>query len=90
MEGETRETLSQNRMAIQAIVRSIEIIGEAAANISKKFKNTHPEIPWEKIAGMRNWLIHAYFDIDYDHVWNTVQEDLPVFIPQIKKLLPSK
>ncbi len=90
MEGKTRETLSQDRMAIQAIVRSIEIIGEAATNISKEFKNTHPEIPWEKIVGMRNWLIHAYFDIDYDHVWNTVQEDLPVLIPQIKKLLPSK
>ena len=76
----TIQTLPENRMAVLAILRSLEIIGETAAHITPEFQSSHPEIPWEKITGMRNRLIHAYFDIDYDTVWSTVKSDLPVLL----------
>jgi uncharacterized protein with HEPN domain len=87
MKDITQESLREDRKTTQAVIRSIEVIGEAAVNISKEFKEMHPDIPWKQIAGMRNWLIHAYFDVDYNHIWSTVQKDLPVLIPQLKKLL---
>ncbi len=87
MKDITQESLREDRKTAQAVIRSIEVIGEAAVNVSKEFKEMHPDIPWKKIAGMRNWLIHAYFDVDYNHIWSTVQKDLPVLVPQLKKLL---
>ncbi len=87
MKDITQESLREDRKTTQAVIRSIEVIGEAAVNISKEFKEVHPDIPWKQIAGMRNWLIHAYFDVDYNHIWSTVQKDLPALIPQLKKLL---
>lgn len=61
----------------RAVVRSIEVIGEAARNVSAVFCDRHPNIPWRKMIGMRNILIHGYFDIDYEEIWKTVEEDLP-------------
>ncbi len=87
MKDITQESLREDRKTTQAVIRSIEVIGEAAVNVSKEFKEMHPDIPWKEIAGMRNWLIHAYFDVDYNHIWGTVQKDLPVLVPQLKKLL---
>ena len=78
--------LQENRMALQAIVRSVEIIGEAAARISPTYRDNHPEILWDRIIGMRNRLVHAYFDIDYELVYSTVKTDLPLLIDQIRKL----
>lgn len=80
------QDLLNDRMALQAIVRSIEIIGEAASQISPQYRDQHQEIPWVQIIGMRNRLIHAYFDVDYRFVYNTVCSDLPNFIKQISEL----
>jgi hypothetical protein len=55
----------------------VEIIGEAASKISPEIKNSHPEIPWQDMALMRNRLIHVYFDVDLGVVWETIQKDLP-------------
>lgn len=71
----------------RAIIRSIEVIGEAASKLSKEYRIKHPEIPWAKIIGMRNHLIHVYFDIDYDTIWQTVQNNIPDLIKMVKKLL---
>ncbi|MFO7890165.1 MAG: HepT-like ribonuclease domain-containing protein [bacterium] len=87
MKDVTQVSLAEDRKTIQAVIRSLELIGEAAAKISNECKESQPEIPWKDIIGMRNWLIHAYFDIDYDHIWNTIHKDLPVLIPKLKKLL---
>ncbi len=87
IEGVTRESLYKDRKTVQAVIRSLEIIGEAATRISNECKKSHHQIPWKDIIGMRNWLIHAYFDIDYDHIWNTIYQDLPDLIPKLKKLL---
>jgi uncharacterized protein with HEPN domain len=70
-----------------AVLRRIEIIGEAVKNIPDDFKEKHPEIPWQKIAGMRNKIIHEYFDIDLPLVWSTAKTDIPKLKKQIAKLL---
>ena len=77
-----RDTKTQD-----AIVRNIEIIGEAVKNISEDFRNLYPEIPWKNIAGMRDKLIHHYFGVNIDIIWNVVKNDLPTIIKQIERIL---
>jgi uncharacterized protein with HEPN domain len=67
-----------------ALVRLIEIIGEAANNISVEKQNQYSEIPWRRMVGMRNRLSHAYFEVDLDIVWQVVIQDLPKILPQIE------
>jgi len=67
----------ENREKQSAVVRQLEIIGEAVKNLSEEFQNKHPEIPWRDIASMRDNLIHEYFGVDLEVVWQTVKEDLP-------------
>lgn len=73
-----------------AIVKSVEIIGEAASRISEETKREHPEIPWTRIVGMRNRLVHGYFTIHLDTVWQTVQNDLPPLTAQLEPLVPPE
>lgn len=71
-------------------MRMLEIIGEAARKISQETKNAHPDIPWKDITGMRNRLIHEYFRIDIEKVWDTVRNDIPVLITIIEPLVPPE
>ena len=73
-----------------AILKAVEIIGEAASRISEETKAGHPDIPWTEIIGMRNRLVHGYFAIRLDRVWQTVQDDLPPLIAQIEPLVPPE
>ena len=73
-----------------AILKSVEIIGEAASRISEETKTKHPEVPWAKIIGMRNCFVHAGFAIQFDVLWQTVQEDLPPLIAQLEALVPPE
>ncbi|OGJ88906.1 MAG: hypothetical protein A2268_11980 [Candidatus Raymondbacteria bacterium RifOxyA12_full_50_37] len=66
-----------NKMLQAAVCREIEIIGEASKHLSRGFKAKHPDIPWKAIAGMRDKLIHDYFGIDYNAVWDTAIKDIP-------------
>ena len=75
--NKTRRDLDSDRMLVLSTLKSVEIIGEAASKVSKETRDDHPEIPWASIVGMRNRLIHAYFDIDLDRVWDTIIDDLP-------------
>lgn len=70
-----------------AIIRQIEIIGEATKRISEKLKNKYKHIPWKDIAGMRDKLIHKYFGVDIEIVWMTVEKDIPELERQIKEIL---
>ena len=69
-----------------AVVRAIEVVGEAASKLSEEFRAAHPGIPWRAIVGMRNRLIHAYFDIDTQTVWETATQELPPILNQLREL----
>ncbi|OGY47393.1 MAG: hypothetical protein A3J65_00985 [Candidatus Buchananbacteria bacterium RIFCSPHIGHO2_02_FULL_45_11b] len=77
---------SKNNLVIDAIVRNLEVIGEAAKNISVKFKDEYKDIPWNEIAGMRNIIVHEYFNVDLEILWKTIQQDIPKLKKAIKKI----
>lgn len=77
-------------MAQDAVIRQLSIIGEAARHVSATMQGDHPEIPWADIIGMRNILIHDYFEVDLQEVWKTVQDDLPIMRAQVLEVLPIK
>lgn len=85
--GRRREDLDTDRPLQHSLVRMLEIIGEAAAGTTPPFREAHPEIPWRQMAGMRNRLIHAYFDINLDVVWRTVAQDLPPLVTTMESIL---
>jgi uncharacterized protein with HEPN domain len=72
-----REDLDSDEMLLFALVRAIEVIGEAAARVTAETRESLPDIPWEAMTSMRNRLIHAYFDVDRDIVWRTAIQDVP-------------
>jgi uncharacterized protein with HEPN domain len=88
-DGESREALDSDRKLTLALIKSVEIIGEAASKLSQTCRDTNPQIPWSKITGMRNRLIHAYFDINLDLLWETVARDLPVLAQELVKIIPE-
>lgn len=88
--GKSRNDLGADRKLALAIVKDIEIIGEAASKVSQETRISDPAIPWLDIINMRNRLIHAYFDIDLDVVWDTVTKDLPPFIALLEKTIFSE
>ena len=78
---------AEDERTIYAVIRAIEVIGEATRRIPKDLRNTYPEIPWREIVGTRDKLIHEYFGVNLPVVWRTVQEDLPILINQLKTVL---
>ena len=85
--GRSRQDLDTDRMLVFALVRAVEIIGEAASRLSSEGRAEVPGLPWSSIVGMRNHLIHAYFDVDLDILWNTVTQALPPLGDQIHAAL---
>ncbi len=79
-----RETFEQDELIQTWIVHHLQIIGEAARALPDSFRKKYPEIPWSKIIGMRNILVHTYFGIDVDVVWAVVVNDLPDLKQKIK------
>lgn len=85
--GIDEEDFTNNRLIILSIIKEIEIIGEAASKVSKETKDELYDIPWIDIVGMRNRLIHGYFDINVQLVWNTVKRNLPPLISSLKQAI---
>ena len=83
----SREDLDTDRKLNLSLVRLLEIIGEATKGISPDFRQKHPDLPWRKIVGMRDRLIHGYFDVNFDVVWQTITEDLPALVAELEKTL---
>src|SRR3989344_9632250 len=89
----TKKKLSASRLKQSAIVREIEIIGEAVKNMSENLKKNHKEIPWREITGTRDKMIHHYFGVDLDIVWNIIKVNLPELkakIVNIKREITDK
>lgn len=78
---------ASNRLVQDAVLRQFQVMGEATKRLSKEFRSQHPHVRWAHIAGMRDVLIHDYFQIDLTTVWKTVQDDLPLLQTQIEELL---
>ena len=87
VEGFSFEEFQKDEKTIYAVIRAIEIIGEAIKNISTPVKNNHKEIPWRDAADMRNKLIHEYFGVNMEVVWKAVKEDIPELKEKMSELL---
>ena len=87
VKGVTKEEFIENREKQYAVLRALEIIGEASKNLSKELKNKHREVPWKDISGMRDKLIHEYFGVNLDLVWETAKKNLPEVKRQIREIL---
>ena len=85
--GKGRTDLQRQRMLELALVRLIEIIGEAAARVSTEGQAEYSFIPWKEVVGMRNRLVHGYDSIDLDVLWDTIEDDLPPLIDELERVL---
>ncbi len=85
--GQDRLTFLNDTLVQDGVIRQIEIIGEAVKHVSTPLREKFPHIPWQDVAGMRDQLIHEYFGVDIEIVWNTVTDDIPAFKNAIEKIL---
>jgi uncharacterized protein with HEPN domain len=84
--GRTREDLDTDLMPQFALIRAVEVIGEAASRLPAEYRAGDPQIPWSVIIGMRNRLIHGYFDVDLNILWETASRDIPSLITELAGL----
>jgi uncharacterized protein with HEPN domain len=88
-ESNTRRSLNTDRKLVLALVKSIEIIGEAASKVTAESRELLPQLPWPSIIGMRNRLIHAYYEINLDILWKTAKKDIPPLISELQKIISA-
>jgi len=87
--GVTKETFLGSVLLQDAVIRRLEVMGEATKNISTSFRVQFPEVPWRQMAGMRDTLIHEYFGVDLNEVWNTIYKDLPELRMQLRDIIEN-
>lgn len=87
VQGKQRSDLDADRKLVLSLIKELEIIGEAAGKVSAEIRTQYGSIPWQDISGMRNRLIHAYFDIDLDVLWSTITKDLPLLKTELEGIL---
>jgi uncharacterized protein with HEPN domain len=76
----------RDRRTVNAVIRSLEVLGEAAKRIPDEVRQKYPAIPWKRMAGMRDKLIHEYSGVDLETVWDVITEELPLLKPALEKL----
>lgn len=87
--GMNRSDLENDEVRQFALVRAVEVVGEAANNITDEFKAKYSDIPWAKIVGMRHRLVHAYFEMDIDVLWSAIHEEMPPLVIRLQNILQS-
>lgn len=88
--GVEYDSFNSNQMLIDAVIRNLEIIGEASKNVSDEIKSKYPDIPWKKMTALRNLLIHEYFGVDESIIWEIVIKNLPESRPYIVKAIQEE
>jgi uncharacterized protein with HEPN domain len=79
-----------SNLILDAVVRNLEIIGEAANNIPESIKKKYPKLPWRQMIGLRNFVVHEYFGIDYENIWKIITDDLPDNIQDLKEIIDNE
>ncbi len=90
LSGVTEGEFLRNKFVRSAIMRQLEIVGEATKRLSTPFRDAHPSVPWKDMAGLRDRLIHAYDDLDLDRVWDAAVNVLPGVLAYLKRLVPTE
>ncbi|MGQ9627081.1 MAG: HepT-like ribonuclease domain-containing protein [Anaerolineae bacterium] len=90
LKGVSEGQFLQNRLLQDGVVRQLEIIGEDSRNLSGEFQKEHPEVPWRQIIALRNRIIHAYFTVNLQIVWEVARDDLPSLKQQVKRILERR
>lgn len=90
IQGETRESLDGDQKLVRALMMSIAIIGEAAANLSEEVQQQMSSIPWSDVIGMRHRIIHGYFAVNLDRLWDTATESVPELLSALEAILPPE
>jgi len=86
-EGLDAATFSADEFTVDAVLRNLEVLGEAARNVPPEVRDAHPEIPWRRVVGLRNVVAHVYFGVDLENVWKIVSENVPAIRPAVEGLL---
>lgn len=89
-EGHTRASLAQDEGLQLILARLLEILGEATGSVSPECRSKYPDLPWSNMKAMRNWLAHAYFDINLDTLWNVIQSHMSSLIAQLKAIMEAE
>jgi len=87
--GMDAEALGGDDWAMDAVLHNLAVIGEAAARLPQSFIEGHPSISWGEMRDLRNLVIHEYFGVDVDIIWNTIQDDLPELVRELEKIYPD-
>lgn len=87
VDGMNYDSFFKDEKTVYAVIRAVEIIGEAAGNIPENIQSKYPDIPWRDVKSMRNKLVHNYFGINMEVVWQTIHEDLPMLIAILEKII---
>jgi uncharacterized protein with HEPN domain len=85
--GWTRDRLQTDDLETLGLIRLLEVLGEAAGSVSSATRQDHPDLPWRQMTALRNRLVHGYFDIDLQIVWDTARSDVPALVPQLERVL---
>ena len=88
--GRSRSDMDSDRMLNLALVRLLEVIGEAAGRVPEDFRSHHSQVPWRDITDLRNRLIHGYDSVDFDRLWTIIQDDLPRLIEQLDMIVQQE
>lgn len=90
IEGRSRQYLDSDDVLVLALTRLLEILGEAARGVSAETKERYSQLPWSQMAATRDRLIHGYFSVDLDIIWEIISHDLPPVIEELEKMVPSE
>ncbi len=88
--GMTRDDFLQDEKTVFAIIRALEVVGEATKKIPREVREKYPNVPWREMAGTRDKLIHDYFGVNLGVIWKTATEDIPALIPLIRQILKNE